>query len=406
MNVGRLRWLAWGPLALYASLAISGLTLEAITGTSFGDIGLPITALALFYGLFGLMVALGVLIVLRHPRHPVGWIMSLGFVTPAIDQFATGYVAYGLAPSHSPLPGAKAAMLWLNSSGMPWGMYFLVLIFLLSPDGKFLSKGWSRLAWIALAALVGYLAVKAFEPGPLVLFPSLNNPFGVGARAWTILGSVMWLAMGTLFLCVVAAPLSLLVRVRRGPPEVRQQVQWLLPFAGLFAVGVPITLLGEHGPVRALFGFGGMLHMVAVSGLVLATVFGVFKYRLYDLDLIIQRTLVYTVLTGALGVTYYAGIAILQPIFPERSQVTTVLTTLAIAALFSPLRRRIQRVIDRRFFRRKYDAAQALAAFSATARDEVDLEALTAAMISVVRNTMQPAHISLWLVDKAKPHGS
>jgi hypothetical protein len=207
----------------------------------------------------------------------------------------------------------------------------------------------------------------------------------------------MWITFAALYLCAIAATLSLLVRIRRGPPAARRQIQWLLPPAAAFGAGVPLILLGEHGPNRALFGLGGILHMVAVSGLVLATAFGVFRYRLYDLDIIIRRTLAYSMLTGALGLVYYASVALLQPVFPTQSQLTTVVSTLAIAALFSPLRRRIQNVIDRRFFRRKYDAALILARFSAEMRDQVDLDRLAQTLTATVRDALQPSDLSVWL---------
>jgi hypothetical protein len=397
MKMGWMRWLAWGALGLYVALASSGIYLQAAAGVSFGDMGMPIPVLLAFYGLLGLLVAIGALIVTRHPQHPVGWILCLGLTTPSLDQFAAGYTGYDLATGHSALPAVGAAMVWLNWSGMPLGMLAFGLIFLLTPNGRFHSRGWARVAWTASASLATYLAAKTVEPGPLVVFPLLNNPYAVGARAWALVAPLMWAALGLLSASIAAATASLVLRMRQGSAEVRRQVRWLIPPGAIFLAGLPLVLLGEHGPDRTLFALGASLHMLAVAGLVLAVAFGVFRYRLYGLDILIRRTLVYSTLTGLLATVYFASVVVLQQVFTAKSQVTVVLSTLAIAALFAPLRRRIQIAIDKRFYRRKYDAALILARFAGEMRDQVDLDRLAGCLTAAVDEALQPNGVSLWL---------
>jgi hypothetical protein len=171
----------------------------------------------------------------------------------------------------------------------------------------------------------------------------------------------------------------------------------MLPPALLYAAGVPVLLAGDFSGNQALFGLGGIVHILAVSGLVLAVALSVFRYRLYDLQIVIRRTVTYGLLTAALGLVYYASVVLLQQIFPSGSQLTTVASTLAMAALFTPFRRRIQEVIDRRFFRPKYDAAKILARFGGEMRDQVDLDRLARSLGHAVTEALQPNHISLWL---------
>ncbi len=403
LNIRNARWLAWSLVALYVILATIGLTLQVLSQTSFGDFAVPVPMLFVFFGVLGLWATIGALIVARHPQHPVGWLLCVGLITPAIDQFATGYVGQTLIGRPGLLPVTVIAQVWLNGSGMTFGILLFTLISLLSPDGRFLSRNWRRVAWIASGACFVYLFLKALEPGPLMLFPSLNNPVGVDDTRWVILNPLMWLALIILVASFLAACTSLILRMRRGRGEERQQVKWLILPMGLFAVGIPLLVFGEHAPpIRVLFNIGGSIHFLAVLSMVIAVAISIFKYRLYDIDIIIRRTLTYSALTGLLALIYFGVVVLLQAgvgaLTRERdSPLVTVLSTLAIAALSTPLRRGVQNFINRRFYRQKYDAEQTLAAFANTARDEVDMEQLAGELLGVVETTMQPESASLWL---------
>ncbi len=223
--------------------------------------------------------------------------------------------------------------------------------------------------------------------------------------------------------CILASALSLILRYRRSGGEVRQQIKWIAFAASLVGLVYLISLISEilFAPETLAVGDDAPplwveiqrnMLMLSYAGVSVAVGFAVLKYRLYNIDLLINRTLVYGTLTASLVAVYIGGVTATQTIFGAltgqamQSQLAIVVSTLVIAALFNPLRRRIQRFIDRRFYRREYDAAKTLEAFSARLRDETDLDALSGDLVGVVRETMQPAHVSLWLRPEASPKGA
>jgi hypothetical protein len=212
-----------------------------------------------------------------------------------------------------------------------------------------------------------------------------------------------------LLLAGLGAVISLVVRFRRARGDVRQQIKWFASAAALTVVWLFVFQQSTRGLPEAIVALSGLL---VIASIPVATGIAILRYRLYDIDLIINRTLVYGSLTLMLALIYFGGVATTQAIFgaltgqEEQSQLAVVVSTLVIAALFMPLRRRIQSFIDRRFYRRKYDARKTLEAFSTKLRDETDLEALSDDLVGVVRETMQPAHVSLWLRPEASPKGT
>ncbi|MDQ4076163.1 MAG: hypothetical protein M3220_07935, partial [Chloroflexota bacterium] len=220
------------------------------------------------------------------------------------------------------------------------------------------------------------------------------NPLGKGAGSLLLgIAGIGFLAM---MVGMVASLLSLVLRYRQSTRQVRQQIKW---FAYLVVLCAAIFLI-------ALFGNDmtqGLVNTLIIACLPFAVALAILRYRLYDIDLIIRRTLIYTLLTAALLVVYLGSVVLLQQLFRalvgHSNQLSIVISTLAIAALFNPLRQRIQEFIDRRFYRRKYDAQKTLAAFGQTVRNEVELEQLTGELLRVIEETMQPAHVSLWLRD-------
>jgi hypothetical protein len=302
-------------------------------------------------------------------------------------------------------------MAWLG--GWLWigSMATLVFVLLLFPDGKPLSPRWKPMVWVAGVGLAALLAPFLFKRGQLDMdqqYP-VANPFGV--HGWdAFFETIQAAGLVVYFLTVVAATIGLVVRANRSTGVERQQVKWL-GYAGVFLVfmvfagsviGPPAgALLGDELVYNvSLFLFG-----LAVAGIPTATGVAIFRHHLYDIDVIINRTLVYGALTAVLAVVYVVGVVgvggILRQVGGQESNSLAVTaSTLAVAALFRPARGRVQAFIDRRFYRGKYDAARTLEHFSTRLREEIDLESLSTELLCVVQDTMQPTQISLWLRER------
>ena len=334
---------------------------------------------------------LGALIVSRRPGNIIGWIFLVSGVGGGIQLLCGQYATVALLSETSRLPGGAVAGLLstLAQASVVFPTLFLVLLF---PTGRLPSPRWRPLAWISGTAIVVGMVSIAFTPGSLEDFAPARNPFGVEAAA-SILDLLAAIGSWTSFACFVAAISSLILRFYRSRGEERLQLKWFVYAATLGFLA--ILLVGE-----TLIS-GTLVWTLALLGLPVSAGIAVLKYRLYDIDVIINRTLVYGALTAALVSVYLGGIVVLQGAFRaltgQESQLAVVASTLTIAAMFGPLRRRIQSFIDHRFYRRKYDAAQVLAAFNARLRDEVDLDALRGDLVDVVDGAMLPSHVSLWL---------
>ena len=293
---------------------------------------------------------------------------------------------------------------------------------LLFPDGRLPSRRWRIVAWAALLGAMALALADVFKPGTLYTYPWVENPFGwVGVidgtyTTYQFLAALSLLGMSLLAASTLAALFSLTLRLRRAGADERQQLKWFLFAAVPAVVCLSVVLLQNMvynltsellygNPVELLpWKVWNYILYVEVFALLIVPVFtyiAILKYRLYEIDIIINRALVYGSLTTMLVALYFGGIVVLQRVFValtgQKSTLAVVASTLLIAALFTPLRRRIQAFIDRRFYRRKYDARKILEAFSATLRDETDLDALSDDLVGVVGETMQPAHVSLWL---------
>jgi hypothetical protein len=345
---------------------------------------------------------LGGLIASRRPRNPYGWVW-LGFgMGLALQQFAASYAAYALVE-----PGTLVAPLTISrvlGLGNQVALAFAPFLFLLFPTGGLPSRRWRPLAWIS--ALSGAMI--------LVLVFLFDNPDKVGGTIGIMAASVVF----AIFATIALSALSLLFRYRRASGVERQQLKWVAftaVLAGSFLVGQQLAwlaaLLVANSPGGELPSLNrsleNLLNVTFNVCLYAGVGIAILRYRLYDIDIIINRTLVYGSLTVSLALVYFGGVISLQGLLRaltgQGSQLAIVASTLAIAALFNPLRRRIQDFIDRGFYRRKYDAAKTLEAFSAKLRDETDLDELNSDLVKVVRETVQPAHVSLWLRDPKEP---
>ena len=345
--------------------------------------------------------AVGALIVTRYPGNTLGWVFCAIGLSGGVGEVAGGYAVYALVVEPGSLPGGAVAA-WIGRWTGNAGFFSFVFIPLLFPDGRPPSRRWWPVVWLATGLIALGAISEALMPGSLGNRPSVKNPFGIeGASA--ALG--LFLNVGqVLFIPVVLAGIgALVVRYRRSQGEERQQLKWL---TYAVTVVVPLSLVGN-----SLFpDFAWLIGGIGTASIPVAIGVAVLRYRLYEIDLIINRTLVYGALTATLLALYSGAIVVLQRVFVlltgQKSTLAVVASTLVIAALFNPLRRRIQAFIDRRFYRRKYDAAKTLEAFSAKLRDETDLDALSSDLTSVVRETMQPAHVSLWLRPELPPKRS
>jgi hypothetical protein len=346
--------------------------------------------------------AVGVVVATRRPAHPIGWLLLAAGLIDALGFLSGEYAATTLAPGQVRLPYGPTGA-WLSMLMQITNFFPLLFLLLLFPTGQLLSSRWRIVAWVGVCGVSLGAVTEALTPGALEDF---DNPFGIHAA---ILGPLNVAAQMLVLAALLGALLSLVVRLVRSRGEERQQIKWFVAAAVLgFFVLFGISLLSSELGV-GLGGLGNWIWAVVGASLPIAIGIAVLRYRLYEIDLIINRTLVYGTLTATLVAVYFGGIALLQGIssvvlqVPFRaltgqdSQLATVAATLAIAALFNPLRRRIQGFIDRRFYRRKYDAVKTLEAFSAKLRNETDLDALSNDLVGVVRETVQPAHVSLWL---------
>ena len=356
-------------------------------------------------GTFGGVIypAIGLFLASRRPEHPIGWLFCAAGLVLGLDHFCGEYAIYALLAHPGSLPAGQAAA-WVSSwVWVPLAalICFLVLLF---PDGRLPSGRWRPFAWlVGVAAIVG-VPVEALLPVPLCEVCPIENPFGIEglesvADLVHALVLVFWVGvLGGL------AMVSLFLRFRRASGVEHQQIKWLVFTISVLYIGATLAYIVYRAPgAWWAWSVGQSLLALGFVGIPISMGVAILRYRLYDIDILINRTLVYGSLTLLLAAVYFGGVTLTEAIFraltgqEEQPQLAIVVSTLVIAALFTPLRRRIQSFIDRRFYRRKYDAVKTLEVFSTKLRNDTDLDALSEDLVGVVRETMQPAHVSLWL---------
>ena len=384
-------WVAWSGCGLALAFIACAVALAVLNGGS-QDLSFLIGEAA------GALV--GGLVASRRPRNPVGWLILGHVLFFSFGEFTRQYAIYGLLTESGSLPFARAMAsppYWVWYPGLMLMLAFLPLYF---PNGRLVSPRWRPVTWFAACVAViasGLSAIRAEDSETR----GIPNPLGIESLekaelysdAFALALPVSWIATGLL------ATASLLVRFLRSGGEERQQIKWFS-----YAIVLLILLTATDTLFRTILPplVDNVLFTVLLIGPWAAIAVAIFRYRLYDIDRIINRTIVYGALTAALVAVYLGGVVMLQGVFgglagEDGSQLAVVASTLAIAALFSPLRRRIQGFIDRRFYRSKYDAARTLETFAAKVRDETDLDRLGEDLVSVARGTVQPEHASLWL---------
>jgi hypothetical protein len=402
--VAGIAWLLAIALALVAFVVRQGnnaALLSTVSGPEllmellFWELLLPLSPLA--------YATVGAIIVMRRPYNTVGWFSLALALTVVTQDVAWQYATRVLELRVSNWPYPAAASLIAEGASVLFPL-FAALLLARFPDGRLPGSRWRILTWMAVVA--GLLLLLSVLVGPNIyvgLHSSIVNPLPLPVNETA--AELLWLVGNGLALAALAGSfVAVGVRWRRAWGQERQQIKWLAYVGAVILVAGALAafstaLVGETSYLTVV------LLGVAVAGLTLgvpaAVGVAIMRYRLYDIDAVIRRTLVYTLLTLALILVYSASVVLLQWLFllatGEQSDVAIVGSTAAIATLFNPFRRRIQAAIDRRFYRLKYNAARTLAGFAAAARDEVDLERLAAALLQVVGETMQPATLSLWL---------
>jgi hypothetical protein len=405
MSTRTAAWLAWSLWVLSIALTALALLLLALIlshpHTHTFDDWLGSTLNAVFYSSVGAIVAS------RRPENLVGWLLCLWALSESISHFSAQYAIYALLAQPDSLPAGEA-FAWVSSWLVFITIGFSVLSILLFPTGRPPSRRWRWVTWLTVAFILVGAVSGAFSSGPVEGLGPIRNPLGIEGFS-NIYNSIL-LNMVALVL-VVAAALSVFVRLHRATGIERQQIKW---FAYATAAAVMGLVLAEIIPdvidVPLWFErIGNAIFLLLIPAIPISMGIAILRYRLYDIDIIINRTLVYGTLTATLALVYFGVVTTTQALFrtltgqEQLPQLVIVASTLVIAALFNPLRHRIQGFIDRSFYRRKYDAAKTLEAFNSRLRNETDLDALSNDLVGVASATMQPAHVALWLRPDPEP---
>jgi len=389
-------WLAWSLCALSIALTALALFLLALNlshpNTHVYDYWFDNTTIVI-------TVTVGAIVASRRPENPVGWLLCLSGVAVSISHFGSQYAIYTLLAQPDSLPAGEA-FAWIETWILPILIGLGVFTFLLFPTGRLPSRRWRWLGWLTMAFVFVGAISGAFTSGPVDGLGPLQNPLGI--EGFTSGYKAILYPMAPFL--YAASALSVFVRLRRATGVERQQIKWFAYAAVVMAITVFLQIITETVDVPLWFGKTEFaVFTVAGTAVPISIGIAILRYRLYDIDIIINRTLVYGSLTAILAGLYFGSVTATQALFSiltdeqELPQVVVVISTLLIAALFNPMRQRIQSFIDRRFYRRKYDAIKTLEAFSVKLRDVTDLNALSDDLVGVVRETMQPAHVSLWL---------
>ena len=393
-------WLAWYLCAVSLVLTALGLLFLVASQTRMGapvfDYWLINTVIAVSFSPVGAVITPRL-----PPRNPIGWLFCTIGLIGAVRLFVAEYAIATLLAEPggsllSKLPGGEA-LAWVSS--WVWVVHFGPFLFLalLFPDGRLPSPRWRVFAWLVVVVVVVGTVAVALWPETAARFDPVNDPLGIEVAAPVIN------PMETiLYVLALVAMTSLLVRLRRSKGVKRQQVKWFAYAVVMLATSTTLAnVVSETMDVDWLGAISSVLVIASLVGLPVAMSIAILRYKLYNIDLLINRTLVYGSLTAVLAGVYVGSVVLLQELFRaltgSKSQLAIVASTLAIAALFNPLRRRIQTLIDHSFYRRKYDARKTLEAFSTKLREETDLDALSDDLVRVVKETMQPEHVSLWL---------
>lgn len=397
MKNGKWTWLPWMLVGIIILAALIDFIVWLMLQSASSSFHNWVTALGWGVVLPAVYSVVAALIIARQPGNRVGWLLMVVGMVAVFPSFVLDAIS---SPPSEITPGIFL-LVWLD--GWSWIplIFPIFLIPLNFPTGRPPTPRWNWVNWLALGMWLFFIS---FSPFINTITPnneqwSLPNPIGFIPEA-VVDGPFMFIWSAGLLTLVSASVASLFVRYRRGQIRERQQIQWLLYAGALFVIVYGLSLVIAN--IETQFsGLNNLLLLLSILAIPVAIAIAILRYRLFDIDVIIRKTLQYGVLTVLLLLVYFGSVILLQSLaenlLGEQSPLVIVFSTLVIAALFNPLRIRIQDFIDRRFYRKRYDAEQTLARFAATARDEVDMEKLTSALLQVVEDAMQPEHTSLWI---------
>ena len=391
------------PAMFSTALTIAGLVLFGLAPRERVPVGLHLEESYSFIFMQLSLGGVGAVVAWRQPRNPIGWLLSAGGLAASLEYLAAGYMTYGLL-SEGGLPWAHVVS-WFWSWGTALVALCVVPVLFIFPDGYLRSRGAVVGIVTAVIAMLAIPLALALRPGPLLGLGFAENPFGWqdGARLLDVALAIPFV----LGLAAFALAANVLRTRYRGANDLeRQQLKWLFGGVALwvatFAAVTPALFSETLGvAVDPLVPYLGRVGAgLGFSIVPLAIGIAILRYRLYEIDILIKRTVVYATTSAAVGVTFVLGIVGLQGILrplTAGSELAIAASTLVSFALFQPIRRRVQDAVNRRFDRSRYDAARTLDLFADQLRDEVDLDAVRADLLGAVRQTMAPAHTSLWL---------
>lgn len=392
--------IAWTIFALFVVAGAVGILLQANTGRTTFNLGIPFILTASVFAVS--WTAIGAFIVARRPGHPVGWLLFLSVILWGPQTLTFGIVATAIERGIEHFPGMNLALLFSSWTGAPILLITFTLLLLIYPSGRLTSKRWAIVIWAALGGMLVYLILQPLEPG-LEIDPGLGlgNPFAVSTEVWANVEPALWLATAVALACLFIAAISLFLRFRRSQGIERQQLKWFvypaIPFILTFA---PVSFSNAEvlTPLFLLLVIGFVASALALA---LGIAFSILRYRLYDIDFIVKRSIVYVALSAALVAIYLGSVLVLQNLvrlaIGQESSVAIVGATLIVAALFNPLRTRLQDLIDQRFYRARYDAARTLNRFGSSLSETVEMDAQMDLLLEVVTATVQPEHASIWV---------
>ena len=406
MNTRTATWLAlslWVFSALLAATTLAIIVLGVSAGVSFLQLGAAFNAVVISAA----FSTVGAVVASRRPKNPIGWIMCAGGLGVALGSLTDAYATYLLftSPEKQILEAGMSAWvsLWITTAGVN----LFLLLLLLFPDGRLPSRRWRPVVWLVVLNMVTQITSSAFLTERFIGFRDIGNPFHVAALHPIEAVYETYAETPLSILAVLLPAIALVARFWHSRGVERQQLKWFVSSGVVVAltsilISFVVFFLGEENfRSQVLLTILFPLLTLALCGIPVSIGIALLRYRLYEIDILINRTLVYGSLTVVLAASYEGGIVMLQHLFValtgQESRLAVVASTLVIAALFEPLRRRIQDFVDRRFYRRKFDAAKTLDAFGTRLRQETDIQTINDDLIMVVRETIQPAHVSLWL---------